>query len=84
VLGTSLWDAHGAPKADSALPRGVGGGWGVSEALVGFVTSLAVVTWLGYDRATSGGAMSAAADAPFFRPLNNQPPSTLRHLPLAP
>jgi hypothetical protein len=25
-----------------------------------------------------------AHEAPFFRPLNNQPPSTLRHLPLAP
>ena len=37
-------------KADStaiSLPGKVRAGWGVSEAVEGFVTSLAVVTWLG-------------------------------------
>jgi hypothetical protein len=36
-------DAHGAQKADStatSLPGRLGRGWGVSEALEGFVTSL--------------------------------------------
>jgi hypothetical protein len=28
-------------------PEGFGGGWGVSEAVEAFVTSLAAVTWLG-------------------------------------
>jgi hypothetical protein len=31
-----------------------------------------------------GNAALRTLVAPFFRPLNNQPPSTLRHLPLAP
>lgn len=35
-------------------PGGVWVGWRVSEALAGFVTSLAVVLWLGLRTATSG------------------------------
>jgi hypothetical protein len=54
-----LWNGDSAPNW---LPREVGGGWGVSEAVEGFVTSLAGVLWLGLDTAASGGAMGAAAD----------------------
>ena len=44
VNSPTLWDAHGAQKADSTtiwLPGGVWGGSGVSEAREAFVTSLA-------------------------------------------
>ncbi len=54
--------------------RGVGG---VCDELRG---------WLAQQEINIEGVLSAgnAHEAPFFRPLNNQPPSTLRHLPLAP
>jgi hypothetical protein len=42
------------------LPRGVWGGGRVSEAVEGFVTSLAVATWLGLDTAT---CLTRAAEA---------------------
>lgn len=54
--------AERTPDSDSApigCRTGFGGGWGVSKALEGFVTSLAVATWLGLDTATCGGAMRA-------------------------
>ena len=44
--------------------------------------------WLAQQEINTVGVLSRvragnAHEAPFFRPLNNQPPSTLRHLPLA-
>jgi hypothetical protein len=42
-----------------SAPGGVGGGWGVSEALEGFVTSLA------------GGSVVWASSGPYERPLFN-------------
>jgi hypothetical protein len=47
--------------SDLAARRGWGG-WVVSEAAEGFVTSLAGVLWLELDTAASGGAMGAAED----------------------
>jgi hypothetical protein len=45
--------------------------------------------WLAQQEINTEGVLSRvragnAHEAPFFRPLNSQPPSTLRHLPLAP
>ena len=71
--------------SDFAARRGLGrlgrftGVGGVCDQLRGWLAQQRINTEGVFSRVRAGNAH----EAPFFRPLNNQPPSTLRHLPLA-